>query len=170
MTIRQDAQQPSIDRIIELWEVHLDVLDPTFSPLYLTNDLGGSIEWNGNTYLQCPIMGEGFGGTMNAAPNRPKVTINNVGGFLLPAIVQLGDIVGAPVYRIRTLYKYVESQEFGQTFPIERFVVIQKEIQSPRDVVFTLGQKIDTGMLTLPKRQITAKLFPGVTRRGMRIR
>ncbi|MEK7767701.1 MAG: phage minor tail protein L, partial [bacterium] len=79
------------------------------------NQYGGSIVWKGQTYTRMPVETSGFEMTTKGTLPRPTLRISNLLGFVRGLINDKGaknDLVGAKVYRKRTLHRYLDAQNF----------------------------------------------------------
>ncbi len=132
------------------------------------------VEWQGNTYTRFPVVVEGFEwNATSQAPPQPELTLSNVNKFVLAAVINLGDLVGAKVTRWRTYQQYLDGQEQADAnahFPPDIFFVQQKTSHNKEQMTWTLSSALDIPGVRLPKRQIlrdqtTGNLYaPGVSK------
>ena len=132
-----------------------------------TNDLGGSVVWQGNTYQPFPVMLSGFEHTSQGKLPRPTIIVANVDGTLGGLVRSYEDLVGAKVTYKRTLAKFLDVANFpGGVNPAadptaspwadETFEVEQKTSETSEAISFQLVSSMDTQGLLLPARVIQA--------------
>ncbi|KWN77233.1 phage minor tail protein L [Burkholderia stagnalis] len=125
-----------------------------------------SIVWQGNEYRLWPIQAAGFERTSDAQQPTPTLTVGDINGTISALCVALDDLVGAKVFRRRTLAKYLDAVNFpggnpsadpNEEFPIEQWRIEQKSNEQPGlQVEFTLSSPLDFGGQQLPNRQIVS--------------
>ena len=82
-------------------------------------DVDGNIVFNSQTYTRIPIKADGFEYSNTGTLPRPTLSISNHDGttttllLLVNATTAGNDLGGAEVRRIRTLAKYLDSDNFG---------------------------------------------------------
>ncbi len=133
-----------------------------------------SVSFGGLTYTALPIEANGFDLTASGPAPKPTLTISNVSGALMAAVVGLGDIVGAKVTRVRTYEKFLDggSTPSSTTFiGPDIYFVEQKTAHDNTLIQFQLTSVLDRAGLRLPRRQVlkdptpqTPEGFPGVAR------
>jgi len=117
--IAGDLQTPAPDAIIELFELSLNSAIHGTSEIYrfhagVNGFNNGNIIWKGEEYLKFPIEAEGFEYSGQGQLPRPKIRISNIFGTITAILLTLPNgLEGAKVTRIRTLAKYLDSQNFA---------------------------------------------------------
>jgi|TARA_R100000030_G_scaffold60902_1_gene45978 phage-related protein len=112
--------------IIELFQLRLDSALHGSNDIYYfhagTNEFGESnIVFASNTYSRVPIKADGFEYTNTGTLPRPTLTVSNLSStitallLLVNATTAGNDLGGAEVRRIRTLAKYLDSENFGSS-------------------------------------------------------
>ncbi len=118
MTIENDVQQTWHDAIVEMYELDISTIVSGgttsfyFAPEVMRDD--SKIQWRKSdddatlvVYEPLPIQARGFEKTTKGQIPTPELTVSNVFGALSDVINDLDDLVGAKLYRRRTLYKYL---------------------------------------------------------------
>jgi lambda family phage minor tail protein L len=80
-----------------------------------TNEAGINglpVVFGGATYTPFPIQIEGIDYTGSGAPPKPRVTVSNVLGYFLPALLTKTDLVGSKFTRIRVLSQHLDAASF----------------------------------------------------------
>ena len=110
--------------IIELFQLRLDSALHGSNDIYYfhagTNEFGESnIVFDSQTYSRVPIKADGFEYSNTGTLPRPTLTVSNLSStitallLLVNATTAGNDLGGAEVRRIRTLAKYLDSDNFG---------------------------------------------------------
>ena len=154
-----------------------------------------SIHFGGKVYEPFPVQTEGFDMTSKGSLPRPRLTISNLspslsntfsvanGGSALPAgtisammlevnkITVGNDLIGSTLVRIRTLRKFLDSDNFNSTnatadstqkFPDEIYMIARKVLEDQEIVQFECASMFDMAGVRAPKRQILPDEFPGI--------
>lgn len=165
MSINSDIQSLEPGRIIELFEVNCSAIggDDLRFHGYLHS---AAIVWQGEEYRAWPITAAGFERTSDARQPSPTLTVGDINGTISALCVALGDLVGAKVFRRRTLAQYLDAANFpggnpsadpNEQFPVEQWRIEQKSDEQPgQQVEFTLSSPLDFGGQQLPNRQIVS--------------
>jgi lambda family phage minor tail protein L len=154
-----------------------------------------SIHFGGKVYEPFPVQTEGFDMTSKGTLPRPRLTISNLspslsntftvanGGSALPSgtisammlevnkITVGNDLIGSTLVRIRTLRKFLDSDNFNSTnatadstqkFPDEIYMIARKVLENQEIVQFECASMFDMAGVRGPKRQILPDEFPGI--------
>tara|TARA_R100000234_G_scaffold33709_1_gene19856 strand:+ start:643 stop:1488 length:846 start_codon:yes stop_codon:yes gene_type:complete len=154
-----------------------------------------SIHFGGKVYEPFPVQTEGFDMTSKGTLPRPRLTISNLspslsntftvanGGSALPAgtisammlevnkITVGNDLIGSTLVRIRTLRKFLDSDNFNsvnatadstQKFPDEIYMIARKVVENQEIVQFECASMFDMAGIRAPKRQILPSEFPAI--------
>jgi len=143
-------------------------------------DANGEIVWNGESYLRFPVEATGFQYQKDQLP-RPTLTISNMGTPSISTILRLAnqftvgnDLTGAKVTRIRTMVKFIDTDNFSgginpfgtpdpnAEFPREIYYIDRKSAENREVVQFELAAVFDLAGIRAPKRQCTRDLFPSI--------
>ena len=111
--------------IIELFQLRLNSALHGSNDIYYfhagTNEFAESnIVFDSKTYSRVPIKADGFEYTNTGTLPRPTLTVSNLSStitallLLVNATTAGNDLGGAEVRRIRTLAKYLDSENFGE--------------------------------------------------------
>ena len=111
--------------IIELFQLRLDSALHGSNDIYYfhagTNEFAESnIVFDSKTYSRVPIKADGFEYSNTGTLPRPTLTVSNLSStitallLLVNATTAGNDLGGAEVRRIRTLAKYLDSENFGE--------------------------------------------------------
>lgn len=132
------------------------------------------VVWQGQNYLPFPIEATGFNMTSDGgAPAKPRLAVSNVSGFLMAAILELGDIVGAKLIRCRTFSRFLDTgpnPDPDAHAPYDIYLVDQKTLHTKTMIEWSLISQIDRPDIFLPKRRVLKDLTsnniyaPGVGR------
>jgi len=121
-----DLQAPSLEPIIELFELELNQTLHGTSTVYRwhsgasSND-NADITFGGNAYLRLPIEADGFeySAGQNSSLPRPTLRVSNLFGTVTSILLEVNettvgnDLTGAKLTRIRTLARYIDAGNFG---------------------------------------------------------
>lgn len=159
-SINEDLQLLDVgDGYIELYQ--LDCTNIGGEIYYFTNSrpIGNDlISFGGQEYISLPIATSGYEHKQDGSQDRPILQVSNVNKVLLAAIIQLGDIVGAKLTRLRTLAKYLDSGSSpngAMTLPVDVHFISKKTSQDATMVQFELCTALERFAIKLPRRQIT---------------
>ena len=109
-------------------------------------------------YEPIPILASGYERTSKGQIPQPEITVSNVFGVLSGLIDSLDDLVGARVFRRRTLGKYLgnfSTKDFDIFFPTDIFYIERKVSENNLSVTFQLASPFDVEGLMLPRRVVT---------------
>lgn len=109
-------------------------------------------------YEPIPILASGYERTSKGQIPQPEITVSNVFGALSGLIDSLDDLVGARVFRRRTLGKYLGNygtKDFDIFFPTDIFYIERKVSENNMSVTFQLASPFDVEGLMLPRRVVT---------------
>lgn len=126
------------------------------------------VTWQGNVYTPIPIESSDWEriGPGSASP-KPKLRISNIGKILLPAVISLGDLVGAKVTRWRTFSQFLDGQPSADPtcyFAPVTYFVEQKTQHDDEVIEWQLSSMLDREGLRLPREQVLRDVnFPGVS-------
>jgi lambda family phage minor tail protein L len=134
-----------------------------------------SIFWQDNEYLAVPIKAEGFEFSTQGTMPTPKlsISVNDEGipamTYLKQRMLQLGDIVGAQVTRIRTFAKYLDAKNYpGNSVPFgylpnpnvelarDIFYIERKSNENRYTLEYELASLLDLEGIQLPGRRVLA--------------
>lgn len=108
-------------------------------------------------YTPIDIVAEGFEVTGQGSLPRPKLTIGNVTGLLGGVVNTYGDILGARIYRYRTLKKYLDGEanaDPGAYWPPDVYVLQRKTEHNKLFISWELSSVLDCTGQKIPGRQI----------------
>jgi lambda family phage minor tail protein L len=112
--------------------------------------------WKGHTYVPFPIMADGFEWNGRGPLPKPKLTVSNVAGLLLPSVIQNNDLLGAKVTRWKTFVKYLDGQSNADPnsyFGPEIYYIDRKSAQTKTMMEFELASSLDQQGVMIPRRQ-----------------
>ncbi len=171
MAIKTDVRQQATEAIIDLFELDCTVLGGSvyrFSPQIGRNYV--AVTFNNQTWQPMPIMIENLSYSGSEAPAKPSLSISNISGVMLPAVITLGDIVGAKLTRWRTTEKYLGtgSTPSGIEFlPKDIWLVERKEHQNKHSIKWMLTSELNRADRRLPRRLFLKRDFPGLANARM---
>lgn len=176
-TISQEQHKlSSSDSVVELF-----IIDGTSIPggtVYrLAPDSlpdGSPIQFGGNAFTPFPIVFQGAEQTSTGTQPRPTITISNVFGDFLYAIVNQDDLCNYKVTRIRTMRSHLDDGIDPDTtaiFPPDIYYIENISSMDNQQITWQLTSPIERLGMMLPRRQITKdpspltpRGFPGVSR------
>jgi lambda family phage minor tail protein L len=130
-----------------------------------TNELLGSVVWQGNTYTPWPINAAEFATPSQGSPARPKLQVGNFGGNISALCRAYEDLLAVKLKRRRTLVKYLDAVNFSagnptaspaEEYPVETWIITRKVNETPAAIEFELGSPLDLQGVKLPRRQVVA--------------
>lgn len=183
-----DLQGVAPSAIIELFVLRL------YSDLHGSDDVyrfhaganatatNGQVVFGGNSYLRYPVEATGFEYNGQGQLPRPTLRVANLLSTIT-AILQVvnafnpgNDLLGAKLFRIRTLVKYLDDVNFeGGTnpygtpdptaeFPRDEYYIARKSFENRDIVEFELAAAFDLQNVRAPKRQAIANVCQWVYR------
>ena len=138
-----------------------------------TNNVGGNIVWQGQTYVKFPIEFSGFEISGQGQLPRPKLKTANILGSISTMLISFNDLVGAKITRKRTFKKYLDEINFSGGNPSadptahfldDIFFIDRKSSENKIFVEFELCSTMDLAGVQLPKRQIIQNVCPWIYR------
>ena len=194
-SLYSEASSLSPSSLVTLWEI--DISDIGFSrgtisitevetstntifrfhnSIKLTNS---SIYWGGKEYVACPIEAEGFETNSKGTLPTPRLsmTVSDDGipmlSRLKERLLELGDLAGAKVTRIKTFAKFLDAENFYGTtppagfspnpnseFPRDVYYIDRKSNENKLTVEYELGSTLDVGDVKLPARLVVSNSCP----------
>lgn len=135
-----------------------------------TNQLNGSVVWQGQTYAPMPIQADGFEWSSKGTLPRPKLRVAALDGVVGGLVRDLEDLVGARVTRKMCFAKHLDVVNFPAAYnptadptahwPDEPWVVERKTLEDNEILEFELVSPMDVQNAQIPKRRITANACP----------
>ena len=155
--ITQELQQLSqASPLIDLFALDLTKFSlPTyrFTPHVRTP----AVIYQGFTYSSLPIQLSGYEAANTGKLPRPTLSLSRVGAnAILDAVITFGDIVGAPVLRLRTFEKFLDngSAPNNTAFLGPDTFFVQRKLAQTRDLLsFELVTALEWQGLALPRGQ-----------------
>ena len=165
MAIQTDIQALAGEALIELFVVDATPLGGVVSRFHAgTNQLKGSVVWQGQTYPAMPIEVTGFELTGKGTLPRPTLRVQNVDGLIGALVDTYDDLIGAVVTRKRTFVKYLDAVNFpggvnptadaAAAFPDDVYSVNRKSSHTKHQIEFELASSFDIQGVKLPRRHI----------------
>ncbi len=187
--ITSELQGISPTAIIELFQLELDSVQHGVDATYYFSGLkeGGlqAITFGGQLYTAIPLEAEGFSYSGQGSLPRPTLRLSNLFSTITGLIATLPNgLEGAKVTRLRTLAKYIDSENFigssyetyvvadywdvGYTannttadstalFPKEIYYVDRKSAENRTLIEFELASAFDLAGVRAPKRQCISR-------------
>ena len=162
MTIRADVQRPAPGAKVELYT--LDCTGIGGGVYRFTSSVGdqGPLRWDGQEYSPVPIVLEGCEITTRGFPS-PTLTMGSQLYAIIAANLNLQDLIGARVTRVRTFAHYLDdgaTPDTSQTLPIDIFVVRRRASLDVERITWELRVAWDIENVTIPRRRATANYCP----------
>lgn len=154
-TIKEQLSQNYVGEMVELITIDTTPIGGT-DVFHFTPSSNTPIAFNGVTYTPMPISISGLSRSMDAAPGRVNLQMSSMNGLVAAAVISLGDLVGSRVTSIRTFKNFLDGQTDGgtqQSFPVQRFIIYQKEVFSREAIQWVLTTELDRPGAMLPMRQ-----------------
>ena len=139
-----------------------------------TLDNGSPIVFGGQSFTPFPIVFQGVEQTGTGTQPRPTVTIGNVEGSFINAIIAQDDLCNYKFTRIRTMRSHLDDGTDPDTtaiFPLDIYFVENILALDNQQITWQLTSPIERLGMMLPRRQITKDPspltpggFPGVSR------
>src|ERR1035437_6256655 len=101
MTVSEESQKFSPSNAITLFSLDCTALGGMNYMFTGSQDVAGSIVFNGNTYVPIPIEAAGFEINSTGSLPTPTLKVLNI-PELQAGVISMKDLVGAVLYRIRT--------------------------------------------------------------------
>ena len=157
-TLSADAQSLAPGDVVVLFDIDTSPLGGSDTWYLCAGTINGAMPaWRGHTYTPFPLEASGFEWAGRGALPKPKLTVGNVAGLLLPAVIQYNDLVGAKVTRWKTLAKYLDGQpnaDPNSCFIPDIYFIDRKSQQTKGVIEFELAAALDQQGVMLPRRQL----------------
>lgn len=131
------------------------------------NELGEDVVWSGQPYARVPIEAEGFERRGSGSLPRPTLRLANVGGVAAAWARSRGQWLGAKLWRLRTLARFLDAANFaagnpeadpGQWLDREVWLVDRLAMESREALEWELCAPYDLAGVLLPRRQFVQNL------------
>jgi len=171
--ILADVQTLVPGNLVTLYEIDCTPIEGTIERYHNHND--GVIVWQGNSYYPWAIEAKEFERTGDGQQPNPTITVGNIGqdangapitGVVSALCLALDDLRGATLIRRRTFARYLDAVNFDggnntsadptEHLPDERWIVSQKQSETPEAVTFVLSSPLQFDGTQLPARPIIA--------------
>ena len=100
-----ELQNINPSAILDLFIIELNVLLHGKNEIFRfhsgTNQLNGSIVWQGDQYDKFPIQAEGFEYSGTGSLPRPTLTVSNVFGFVTSLIIDTNKVTAKMIYKVQ---------------------------------------------------------------------
>lgn len=155
--IATDAQMLEQDSLVTVYELDLREWGEPILRFCSGPVDGMAVVFNGKTYSPVPIEAEGFKYDGQGTMPSPTLTLSAMDPSLASLVRQGGDLLGAPITRLRTYRKYLDdgdSPDPSAQFPPEDYVLERKSKQTPQLIEFELSVAFDQEGKKIPGRQV----------------
>lgn len=153
-----DAQSLAPGDVVVLFDIDTAPLGGSDVWYLCAGTINGALPaWRGHIYTPFPLEASGFEWAGRGALPKPRLTVGNVAGLLLPAVIQYNDLVGARVTRWKTLVKYLDGQpaaDPNSCFIPDIYFIDRKSQQTKGLIEFELAAALDQQGVMLPRRQL----------------
>jgi lambda family phage minor tail protein L len=165
--IQAELQKLAPNALIELYILDTNVIGfGTTDYFFAGTDANRMpIVFQGITYEPWPLEATGFEFTGQGTIPFPQLSVSNIGGIISATALQLNDLVGAKVTRIRTFAQFLDNQPTAdptQQLVPDIYYVNRKVSENATQVVFELAPSFDVTALQCPSRQILQNSCPWV--------
>jgi lambda family phage minor tail protein L len=123
------------------------------------------VVFQGITYQPWPLEATGFEFTGQGTIPFPQLAISNIGGIISATALQLNDLVGAKITRLRTFTQFLDNQPTAdptQQLVPDIYYVNRKVSENSLQVAFELAPSFDVTALQCPSRQILQNSCPWI--------
>lgn len=169
MTVETDTLQANVGEIVTLFKLDTTVIGGEQVFYFVEGaKVDGEIVFQGQAYQPIDVEAEGFEWNGQGQAPQPSLRVSNVLNVLGAAILELNDLLGAEVTRLRTFAKYLDGQptaDPNQYFEPDVFRVEQKKEHNKFYILFALSSVIDQQGRYLPSRQVLRDVCTHVYRR-----
>lgn len=140
-----------------------------------TNELRGSVVWQGISYQFIPIQVSGFELNAEGPRPRPLLEVGDVYGVLGALVRQYGDLAGAHFIRKQTHARFLDAANFAAGNPSadptaqyddELWIFDRVRARDGTQVAWELVSPMDLEDLMLPGRQVRNRLCGSIYRSG----
>lgn len=155
--VRSSIQRLEQDAVVSLYELDATVFGAQlvyFSPTLIDGEVAS---FGGKKYIPLPITADGFEWSGSGTLPRPTLSVTAQDLSFLSLVLSSGDLVGAPVTRIRTYRKHLDDgsdPDTSATFPVDHYVVERKASQNSKVIQFELSVRMDQEGRQIPARQV----------------
>lgn len=172
--ITEDIQKLTPGNLVTFYELDCQSIGGSVERYHNHND--GEIIWQGQTYYPWAIEAKDFERTGDGQQPNPTLSVGNIGkgtdgqpitGVVTALCLALHDLLGATLTRYRTFTKYLDAINFSagnpsadpnEHLPPDRWIITQKQLESPEMVTFVLGSPLQFDGVKLPARQVIANV------------
>lgn len=163
--IYREAESLQQSALIDLWE--FDFLEQGGDILRFcnqTNEKGEAVVWNGKTYDQLPIEGEGFQLSSKGSSNRPSLNAANITGIFTALSLAFNQFVGVRVRRRQVFSRFLDAVNFEKGNPeadpmqevVTQYVIERMRSLTAKTVSFELSAPTEGEGAIFPSRMILA--------------
>lgn len=162
MTIQTEVQSLETDNLVTLFQLDTTKIGGS-EPFYFTKRMreDNYISFGGIPYAAIDCNASGFLWDGQGAFPTPTLQISNVGNLLTALVVDLGDLRGATVTRIRTFEQFLDdgsNPDPGQMFPPDYYQIEQKTKHNKVFIEWQLSSILDQTGRMLPGRPMLRDL------------
>lgn len=158
MTIEGEFQKAEAGNIVTLFQLDTTPIGGT-SIFYFTNRMreANYISFGGIQYAAIDITASGFLTDGKGAFPTPTLQVSNVANLLTAVVIELKDLIGSKLTRIRTFEQYLDdgsNPDPDSTFPIDYYTVEQKTKHNKVFIEWKLSSILDQTGRQIPGRTI----------------
>jgi len=169
-TFDQHIREFNLGRFVVLYQIDTTAVGGAdvlyFTPM--TDGAGAEVVFNTQAYKAVPVSSSGWDWTSDGAPPQPKIRVDNINKYFFSYVTSLGDLVGAPVTRIRTFQNFLDGEpdaDVNATYAQDKLIIKAKVEHNREFIEWQLIHEMERPGLMLPRRQILRDQgFPGVSR------
>nr|BDD47776.1 phage minor tail protein L [bacterium] len=157
------SQQLAVGTRVELFEIDGTALGGEIYRFTSTGSVGGSVQFNGNTYESVDLEAEGFEWTGKGALPQPRMRITKSNAVIAAAVESFKGLRGAVLTRTRTLAEFLDGEAGAdptQTWPVDIYRIDQLKSSNKYAAEFLLAAISDQQGRKLPKQQVLRGICP----------
>ena len=134
-----------------------------------TNEFGGDVIYQGETYQRWPIEAKGFDYTSDGPLPRPVMRVSNVDPLIAAFVADDDDLIGAKITRKRAFVKYLDAVNFdggnpdadpNDYFEDDIYYIDGKNLEDDEVIEFQLASSLDMDGVVAPSGIVLANMCP----------
>lgn len=156
-TLQSAAQSLSPDNIVALFTLDTSAIGGPIMRFVQGNEATGQIQYQGLTYEPVDVEFTGLETSGVGSLPTPRIRLANHDGIFQNILNTWGDVLGCPVYRIRTFARFLDGHPDADPnafYGPDLFRVERKVAENPVYLEWELSAAVDQEGKMLPGRQV----------------
>lgn len=157
MTIQSEAQSLSPSGIVSLFTIDASPMGGPMMYFVQGSEHNGPVVFNGVEYQPVDVEFSGLETSGAGALPTPKIRISNIDGLASALVSTYGELLGCPIYRIRTYTRFLDGQPDADPesfFGPDIFRFERKASENSVYIEWELSAAIDQEGKQLPGRTV----------------